>query len=31
MDYAFCVQDIMQYSTGMYVFMDIDSMRDLFW
>ena len=30
MDYAFCVQDIMQYSTGMYVFMDIDSMRDLF-
>lgn len=30
MDYAFQVADITQYSSGLYAFMDIDSMRDLF-
>lgn len=30
MDYAFTVQDIAQYSPGFYVFMDIDSARELF-
>lgn len=30
MDYAFEVEDITQFSTGMYVFMDIESMRELF-
>ena len=30
LDYAFTVQEIVQFSTGFYVFMDIDSMRDLF-
>ena len=30
MDYAFQVADIKQYSSGLYAFMDIDSMRDLF-
>ncbi|MGN0290724.1 MAG: FtsX-like permease family protein [Lachnospiraceae bacterium] len=30
MDYVFEVLDITQYSTGFYVFMDIDSMRELF-
>lgn len=30
MDYAFTVEDIAQFSTGLYVFMDIDSMRELF-
>lgn len=30
MDYAFTVQEIVQYSPGFYVFMDIDSMRELF-
>ena len=29
-NYAFTVSDITQYGTGMYVFMNIDSMRDLF-
>lgn len=29
-DYAFTVEEITQYSPGMYVFMDIDSMRELF-
>ena len=30
MNYAFTVTDIAQYSTSFYVFMDIDSMRELF-
>ena len=30
LDYAFTVQEIVQFSTGFYVFMDIDSMRELF-
>lgn len=30
MDYAFRIDDITQYSVGLYVFMDIDSMRELF-
>ncbi|MFA9465688.1 MAG: FtsX-like permease family protein [Velocimicrobium sp.] len=30
MDYAFTVKDITQYSTGLYAFMDIMSMRELF-
>lgn len=30
MDYAFTVEDIAQFSPGLYVFMDIDSMRELF-
>lgn len=30
MDYAFTVEGIAQYSAGLYVFMDIDSMRELF-
>lgn len=30
MDYAFHVEEITQFSTGLYVFMDIDSMRELF-
>ena len=30
MDYAFTVSDIAQYSTALYAFMDIDSMRELF-
>jgi ABC-type transport system, involved in lipoprotein release, permease component len=30
MDYAFTVEDIIQYATGLYAFMDIDSMRGLF-
>lgn len=30
MDYAFTVQEIVQYSPGFYVFMDIDSARELF-
>lgn len=30
MNYAFTVKDIAQYSTSFYVFMDIDSMRELF-
>ena len=30
MDYAFQVADITQYSSSLYAFMDIDSMRDLF-
>lgn len=30
MDYVFEVEDITQYSTGFFVFMDIDSMRELF-
>lgn len=30
MNYAFTVEEITQYSTGLYVFMDIDSMRELF-
>ena len=30
MDYAFTVKGITQYSVGFYVFMDIDSMRELF-
>ena len=29
-DYAFTVDGITQYSTGLYVFMDIESMRELF-
>lgn len=29
-NYAFTVTDIAQYTTSLYVFMDIDSMRDLF-
>lgn len=29
-DYAFTVDGVTQYSTGLYVFMDIDSMRELF-
>lgn len=29
-DYAFTVEDIVQYQAGFYVFMDIDSMRELF-
>ena len=29
-NYAFTVTDVAEYSTGFYVFMDIDSMRDLF-
>lgn len=29
-DYAFTVTGVTQYSAGMYVFMDIDSMRELF-
>lgn len=29
-NYAFTVTDVVQYSTGFYVFMDIDSMRELF-
>lgn len=29
MDYAFHIADITQYSSGLYAFMDIDSMRDL--
>lgn len=29
-DYAFTVEDIAQFSPGLYVFMDIDSMRELF-
>lgn len=29
MDYAFQVADIKQYSSGLYAFMDIDSMRSL--
>ena len=29
-NYAFVVTDILQYGTGFYVFMDIDSMRELF-
>lgn len=29
-NYAFVVTDVVQYSTGFYVFMDIDSMRELF-
>ena len=29
-DYAFTVDGVTQYSTGLYVFMDIDSMRKLF-
>lgn len=29
-DYVFEVEDITQYSTGFFVFMDIDSMRELF-
>ena len=29
-NYAFTVTDIVQYTTSLYVFMDIDSMRDLF-
>lgn len=29
-DYAFTVDGVTQYSPGLYVFMDIDSMRDLF-
>lgn len=30
MDYAFEVEEIVRYSVGLYVFMDIDSMRELF-
>ena len=30
MDYAFQIADITQYSSSLYAFMDIDSMRDLF-
>lgn len=30
MDYAFTVEDIAEYSVGLTVFMDIDSMRELF-
>ncbi len=30
MDYTFTVREITQYSTGLYAFMDIDSMRELF-
>ena len=30
MDYVFTVQEIVQYSPGFYVFMDIDSARELF-
>lgn len=30
MDYAFTVTDIVPYSVGLYAFMDIDSMRELF-
>lgn len=30
MDYAFTVQSVTQFSTGMYAFMDIGSMRELF-
>lgn len=30
LDYAFHVDDVTQFSTGFYVFMDIDSMRELF-
>lgn len=30
MNYAFTVRDITQFSTGFYVFMDIDCMRELF-
>ncbi len=30
MDYVFTVEDIVQYSPGLYVFMDIESMRELF-
>lgn len=30
MNYAFTVKDIVQYSTSFYVFMDIESMRELF-
>lgn len=29
-DYAFTVEDIVQYQAGFYVFMDIESMRELF-
>lgn len=30
MHYAFTVNDITQYSTGFYIFMDIDCMREMF-
>lgn len=29
-NYAFIITDVVQYSTGFFIFMDIDSMRDLF-
>lgn len=29
-DYAFTIEGVTQFSTGLYVFMDIDSMRELF-
>lgn len=30
MHYAFIVKDIAEYSTSLYIFMDIDVMRDMF-